>query len=42
MNDTELDFEEILKALREQIGSLAQEVAILKATVVALKKQKAE
>lgn len=35
----ELDIDEVLKALREQIGTLAQEKAILTATIVTLQKQ---
>ena len=36
MIQNELQIEEILKALREQIGEQAQTIAVLKATIVAL------
>ena len=35
----DVEIEEILKALREQIGTLAQEKAVLTATIVALQKE---
>lgn len=34
----EVDIEEVLKALREQVGVLAQEKAVLTATIIALQK----
>lgn len=40
--NTELDFQEILKAFRELNATQAQEIAILKATIVALQKKEVE
>jgi hypothetical protein len=40
--NTELDFQEILKAFRELNAAQAQEIAILKATIVALQKKETE
>lgn len=36
MSDTKIDLEFVLRALREQIGVQAQEIAVLKATISAL------
>lgn len=38
----DIDFREIMKNLREQIGALSEEVAILKATITALEKDSKE
>lgn len=38
----ELDINEILKALREQVGSMAVEIAMLKATIAAMDKENAD
>lgn len=35
----DIDIQEVLKALREQIGTLAQEKAVLTATIVTLQKE---
>lgn len=40
--DTQLNVEVVLKSLREQIGTQAQEIAMLKATVAALNDKIAE
>lgn len=39
MSETQIDIQEVLKNLREQIGLLSQEIAVLKATLVAASKQ---
>ncbi len=39
MSETQIDIQEVLKNLREQIGLLSQEIAVLKATLVATSKQ---
>ncbi len=39
MSETQIDIQEILKNLREQIGNLSQEIAVLKATIAAASKQ---
>lgn len=36
--DTNINLDDVLKAMREQIGSQAQEIAVLKATIAALTK----
>lgn len=36
MNDTQIDINLVLASLRETIGTQAQEIAVLKATVAAL------
>lgn len=36
MSDKEINIEDVLKYMREQIGSQAQEIAILKATLAVL------
>ena len=35
----EIDMNDILKALRDQIGMMGQEIAVLKATIEALEKE---
>ena len=42
MADTELEFESILKHMRELIGAQAQEIAVLKATIAAITQQPSE
>ncbi len=39
MSETQIDIQEVLKNLREQIGLLSQEIAILKATLSAQKSE---
>lgn len=38
----EIDLNEVLKSLREQIGTQAQEIAVLKAQLAALEKSAAD
>ena len=38
--DNQIQIDDILKSLREQIGTQAQEIAVLKATIDALTKPK--
>lgn len=40
MADTQIEIEEVLKHMREVIGTQAQEIAVLKATLAAISESK--